>query len=574
MAHDDRRVGRRLDAFAWVIIVLVALALRVVGLDFGDPTAHNRPDEEIYLHEALYACEGDPEFRFNNYPPASMRWPTLWFETLRAVNLFEPSLFDYALDPMPTHITARWLSVLCGTATALLAGWAARRLSRREHRRVAGFAAAMVAACAPMLVLHSHFAVRDAPAAFFSTLALAFAARSRDRRSGVGTFLLAGLACGAAAATRYPQGAFVLAPLVMAGEAPRPWRTRFAIGTTFMIGFFVSAPEILERATTYGTGMSKELSNQTGRRGEQTVLDALTHHLHVSFFEGVGWGAAALAVVGLFWALRHRARGLGFVAPVAVLLTLHSGFGGVYSRYLLGCVPVLAIFAGLGVSALVARRSRWLTVLVLLLAVVPSLWRSIQVDVGLCRPEPRGQLMTWLTEHAGAADGVLVVHPRWPFDVFPPAWSVVPAKPNRMFPPHTAPERAVIRDRVLTRLAEHQAQHPPPVWTYEIGPGPFDVDSPFLAGKGILLVLQDVRPLFWSAVQLLWLDSVRATVEEARDDGRLLVDTVAVFNPTQEREFPDRRLFERDDYWFVPINAPLACERPGPRIEVLWVRKP
>ena len=76
MADKDRRHDRLRGVVAWLLIAVAALVARAVGVEFGDPAAHNRPDEEIYLHEALYVCEGDTQFNFNNYPPASMRWPT------------------------------------------------------------------------------------------------------------------------------------------------------------------------------------------------------------------------------------------------------------------------------------------------------------------------------------------------------------------------------------------------------------------------------------------------------------------------------------------------------------------
>jgi hypothetical protein len=286
------RLLRRSDSAAspwggpWVALaalLVLAAALRLVGLRYGLPFPLLNPDERNIVPRAWAMTHGsglDPH----------------WFDY--------PTLVMYLLAPFqawqhePSYLTARIVLVAIALGGVAAAWW----LGRAAYGPVAGFVAAAVIAVETTYVAYSRMAVTDVPLTVGVTVALALMVSGRIE--------LAGLAVGLAASAKYP-GIILLAPLVAAAWGR--WR-RLAIGATGWLGF----------------------------ENDHAAPIAFAGKL----WDGFG-PAILIAVAGLVVALVHRTRADLVLATFVLvyfanLLLLHSHF----DRYLLPLVPALGALAG------------------------------------------------------------------------------------------------------------------------------------------------------------------------------------------------------------------------------------
>ncbi|NLC55976.1 MAG: phospholipid carrier-dependent glycosyltransferase [Armatimonadetes bacterium] len=209
-------------------IVLLGLALRLVGLRWGLPSAehvHSYHPDEILLVGAAAAANpflGDLTTGFYNYGSFI---PLLLRVLYDVTSLFLPPPTADWMALAQIHLLGRLLSVFFGTLTILLAYDLGRRLVRLaggapppaegappRPERLAGLCAAGLLALAPLHVAHSHYLTVDVTAAFWATATLCAALRLLEAPR-LRMALLAGLCAGLAAGTKYNAGIAVAAPL-------------------------------------------------------------------------------------------------------------------------------------------------------------------------------------------------------------------------------------------------------------------------------------------------------------------------------------------------------------------------
>jgi len=197
------------------LILLVAVhSLSTPGYYWGLPDNTHyfsyHPDEVFLLL---------PSFRFavGLWNPGFFNYGTLYIYLvgLPAVALGlvpDPASFPAGLRPL--YEQGRMTTAVLGTLTVLLLYLALRR----ESRRVAAVAAALLAVC-PLHVMHRSYATVDVPATFFITAAFLLALRGAARPHPV-MGGLTGLAVGLAAATKYNAALFIREPQHCCLELP------------------------------------------------------------------------------------------------------------------------------------------------------------------------------------------------------------------------------------------------------------------------------------------------------------------------------------------------------------------
>jgi 4-amino-4-deoxy-L-arabinose transferase-like glycosyltransferase len=353
--HTATSIGGSRRVAAWfrrhaplILIVLLALAVRAVHLDYGLPSIFH-PDERFVVGPALRIAEtGDLDPGFYNYPALPMY-------VLAAVFFLEDGFdSDAARNTSDAVHMGRRVTTLFGLAT-VVALYAAGALWRS---RETGLWAAGVLAITPFHVLDSHYTNVDVPMTFWAVCSVGCAlACVRTGRSR--WFLLASAAVGLAAASKYT--AFVLLALIVTTAAIEP-RTacsvrsrcaRIATGCFVALGTFsLAAPYTwirfaavreafgFERAHVAGGHWGWDLN--VGGWLYQPVVYQLAAAL--PFVLGLALYGAALG--GAFTTIRRPSReSLLLWAALLPLFGAVCWSPVVFPRYLLPCVPLLALFA-------------------------------------------------------------------------------------------------------------------------------------------------------------------------------------------------------------------------------------
>jgi len=344
---------------ALAALLLLAAALRLVGIRYGLPSPLLNPDERTIVPRAWAMTHGgglDPH----------------WFD--------QPTLFLYVLAPFqawqhePSYLTARIVMVAIALGGVAAAWW----LGRAAYGPVAGFVAAAAVAVETTYVAYSRTAVTDVPLTVGVTVALALMVTGRIE--------LAGLAVGLAASAKYP-GIILLAPLV--AVAWKRWKRLSIAVALAIVAFAVTSP--------YAVVHSGQAARDAWRGGRWAQTGWLgfehDHAAPIAFAERLwdGFGPALLiAVAGLVVALVRRTRadlvlGTFVLVYFASLVTLHAHF----DRYLLPLVPALGALAG---------RLRALAPVTLLMLVVPLTW-SVRDARDLTKTDARVVAERWVVRH-------------------------------------------------------------------------------------------------------------------------------------------------------------------------------
>src|SRR6188768_3197469 len=160
----------------WVVIFLLALALRIYGLRYGLPAVYN-PDEVAIMSRALAFGKWD----FN---PHNFLYPSFYFYALfawegltaalavavRSVASFGAFQREFFVDPTRVFVAGRLLTALLGAATVAATGLLGARMTSLGGR-AAGVFAALLLAVAPLHVLNSHYVKHDVPVTCLIVLA-------------------------------------------------------------------------------------------------------------------------------------------------------------------------------------------------------------------------------------------------------------------------------------------------------------------------------------------------------------------------------------------------------------------
>jgi hypothetical protein len=408
----------------------VAAALRLLGITWGLPGPTHlfsyQPDEYFSLQAAFGLLNGDPNPHFFNYPSLYLYLaaaPCLFHFNLGGVRPeFVEVLRAFTLD-------ARLMTVLLALVTVGAAYGAATRLAGRR----AGLLAAAIVAVAPGHVLYSHFAAVDVPLACFMTLAAwASVVLLGDQRWKI--VILAGLACGASAATKY-NGALVLAAPLLAlavwlwrAPKPRPWRAALlraaAVVLIAAVAFAILSPYVFLDWQKASHDIAFEMRHM--REGEYPAKAAdpcgwwfQTGALCISLG---GWPPLILLLLlAAVSARRTWPRSLPLLLLTVLWFAVIGATGVRYARYGLPLVPLLAIGAAVAVPVLQAGAPwrRWVSPgLAGLAAAWALLWSLLLIPPMAFESDPRDAALAHLQSVVPAEAEIGILRTVW-FDMPP-----------------------------------------------------------------------------------------------------------------------------------------------------------
>lgn len=485
----------RARVIGFLVIVVVAAALRSIGSGYGLPHVYN-PDEVAIMSRALGFARGDLNPHNFLYPTlyfyVLFAWEGAWFVVGRlggvyaSLQAFETSFF---VDPSAIYLAGRALSMVTGVATVIVT-W---RLGTRLFGRLAGVSAAMLLAVAPLAVRDAHYVKHDVPVTLLIMLVHLWLAglvidqtaaatptslsRAAQERGWAGVGVVAGLAM----STHY-YAIFVAVPIAIAACLPardgEPWSPRIVrLGTAGLataVAFFAASPFL---AIEPGTAIRDIVANR------EIVMDRVTTHDglfgSLGFYttwlaqDAVGTLTFTLAVAGAVATAAAGARRaiVAFAFPVAFLLFIANTFPA--SRYLNPLLPFIALLAGACCAWLGSRQRVWRSAATLLLvaATTEAAMASWKADLFFRQTDTRTLALAWIEQHLPAGTSVLVQ----PYSV--------PMRPSKAgleeaLTAHLgSPDRATIKFRKQLDLQPYPS---PAYRTIFLGTGGLDVDKIYL----------------------------------------------------------------------------------------------
>lgn len=509
------------------IIVVVGAALRFVPIWFGLPYPQARPDEETAIGYAVRMLDGDLN-------PHFFHWPSLTFYLFAGVLAAAAGLRDLlGIDDPITFadraLVARGVVALAGTLTLVVLF----RVGQRVAGDKVGLLAAAFLAVALLHVRESHFAMTDALMTLLLWTSLGLILRAADADAEAGSThrisLLAGLAGGLAASTKYSAAAAAVAMLALQvlwfARQPsrmlswRAWLPSVAFGVAFAGGFLVATPYAVLDFAKFSEDLQFDFTHLSEGHNGIRLGRGWTYHATHSLPYGVGFAACIAALVGLVSFVRHHGRTAFVLGAFAVTFYTAIGSGyTVFFRYVLPLVPLVCLLAALGV----AYSSGWLArrvpmprpaalALLAAMTLTPGLVYSVWFDLLLARTDTRVLAGDWLTTRLQPGDTLYDAGGRYTrLDLWRASFERAPDDPD------TA---AIVAD--------------PPVWLVLH-------DSPLAAYASTPPVLAQLAGARYTLVY-----SARAT-REARGAG----------------------VYDQQDAFFLPVSGFSSVLRPGPTIAI------
>src|SRR5450830_671844 len=336
----------------WVGLFLLALAVRLVGLDF-DQNHFFHPDERAI---------GDAILKLSFHPlhlnPHFFAYGSLPFYLTKALSSLLATLSGsdwFASYDGVVHV-GRFLSALAGALTVVLVAAVGRRL----YGQKAGLLAGLLLALAVLHVQTSHFASTDVTLTLFVLLSLAASGRLA-RRGRMRDALLAGALTGFAIATKASAAPLVLPLAVAVFFACRPARAwgrgtllLAAGGGATLVAFFLGEPYAFLDFHEFW----RSLSEQGAMVRNAGTLPYTNQYVGVPNFlyearEIVLWGLGPFLGLAALWASARRlayVRKLSdvewvFVSYFVPYVVLTCTFEVKFPRYLLPVYPLLALWA-------------------------------------------------------------------------------------------------------------------------------------------------------------------------------------------------------------------------------------
>jgi len=426
-----RVTERHLHRIALALLLLATLGLRLWGIKQGLPYSYNSDEARHYVPRAIayFSHDYNPNYFLN--PPAYSYLLNivfeLWFGSGDAVSR------AYATDPTEVFVVARVVVAVLGT----LSVWLTYLAGARFFNRTVGLVAAAIFGLAFLPIFYSHLALNDTPT--LTPVALSLYGTAGVLRNGARRdYVLAGIGCGLAAATKY-TGAITFVCLVAAclcdGLSGRTvlqslWRLGLCIAAA-AIAFVIANPYSLLDFSAFHQGVTTQQALAAGSDPEKlgTTATSGTAFYLWTYTWGLGW-VPSLAAVGGAIALLVRRR----LAPALVLIPAPIAFmiymgdqQRFFGRWLMPTFPIVALLGAYGAVSF----GRWLIAerRVPIAAVIPvtailllaqSVSTVLHSDRVLSRPDTRNLTRAWMVKHIPAGSKIVVepvVSDNWGYDI-------------------------------------------------------------------------------------------------------------------------------------------------------------
>ena len=381
-------------------ILLAGLALRTLGLSFGLPNTHCRPDESTLVHRALAIGAGDLNPHFFNYPSLHFYVLAVLYGLYFIVGFVGGAFADTATfaakfltDPSIFYLIGRGLSVLMGVASV----WVLYGIGVRLGGYLVGLAGALFLSCSFLHVRDSHFLTVDIPATFYLLVAVLFSLRHIEGRA-MRDLVLGAIFLGLSAATKYNLGLFAGIVFIAACRENESWRSRGErlcwVAGIMAAAFIAGSPYVLLDFATFWRDLSYERLHFA--RGHEADLGrGWWYHLGFTLPLGLGWPLFVAALLGLArWLWWHRRIEYALLVGVIAYYAVAGSGKVVFMRYMLPLLPLLCLAAA-GLVVSLGRSARGVALLALLV-VAPTAWSSWHHSQLLAKTDTRVLAADWI----------------------------------------------------------------------------------------------------------------------------------------------------------------------------------
>jgi 4-amino-4-deoxy-L-arabinose transferase-like glycosyltransferase len=416
-----------------ILILLLALVIRLVGISFGLPYIYH-VDEARFANISLDYFSGDLNPHFFHVPTlytymVAGIW-AVYFHCGQIFGEFDTTadfLMSFSEDPTLFVILARLLTVLLSIGTVFLVYWIGTKMF---NRRV-GTIASLFLIFSHVHNKISHYMVPDSPMIFFFMLAFLFIwgiYEKGDRKF----YVLAGLFAGLAMATKY-GGQMLFLPLLLAHifrilDKKQPVKDiflsipLFLSGIFFIFGFFLGCPYCFLDYPAFWNGFAWQSQHLyvEGHFGSSTAQPAWLFYLKYGFRENIGLLSQILVIGGVAFSLiKHRKKDIILLSIPLVLFFIIGGWKAMAVRYLLPLTPFLILIASVFLDSILCRiesglakspssslirlgQKGWISVLIILIFILPSVVKVIRFDLTLTQTDTRTVARDWIEENLPA----------------------------------------------------------------------------------------------------------------------------------------------------------------------------
>ena len=404
-----------------VVLVVVALALRVIGLQYGLPSVYN-PDEVAITARALSFAKG-------TLNPHNFLYPTFYFYVLfgwvgtylgavwltGGVSSIAALQQSYFTDPTGIYTAGRLLGAVLGTLCVPALYW----LGRRLFDAGVGLGAAAFLAVAPLAVRDSHYVKHDIPATLAVIVAMIAIVRVWPRgveEPGRHDGLVAGAACGVAFSTHY-YCIFLALPLawaILQRWYPLGWRVvarhLFTAGLISAVVFFALSPFILVEPITAWRDITANRAIVVDRAIESGAFTPAARYAEILWTDSAGKAVVALgaAGVGLMLIVAPARAVLLLAFPVAFLAFIVNTAPA--SRYVNPILPFVVLLAAwtLAYVADALRAGRLaMAIVVVACCIMPTL-QSVRTGLFFRTADTRALAEQFIKERLPASSSILV----------------------------------------------------------------------------------------------------------------------------------------------------------------------
>ena len=414
---------QRKKANPYLLILVIAAAVRLWGIGFGLPHTMCRPDEETVAALAFRFFQGHFKTQFFSYPTlfmyisAVLYAVTFVFGWLFGLFSSKESFVSWAtVNPWLLLLIDRLLSVACGVASVAIL----YSIGRRLFDRTTALIASAFLALAVLPVRDSHFGTTDSAVTCLILASFLFTVRYAQQGRSKELWRAAALA-GLAASTKYNALLIALPALAVASGfgfglskhmAPGRIRRLMRFGLTALLAFLAGTPFALISLKSFLAGFSQEFSHLMSGHG-LLIGRGWIVHFATSLRYGLGLPLLIISIGGLVWMARRATRSAVLVGlfPVAYFMMIGRGYT-VFVRYMLPVIPFLCLTGawasvsfGSALASAIGRSARtiWMTLLLAALIIAPSTWNVIQIDRLLATSDSRLLAAEWLRTNMPAS---------------------------------------------------------------------------------------------------------------------------------------------------------------------------
>lgn len=396
-----------------LLLMMVAAGIGFMGLEHEVGGGYYT-DEGHYLHRAQLVNSGQIFHRSMIYPHLLYYRDgfSLWLAGLfpGPVTTLAKGLYGVDEATALPWLVLRWVNAALAISTVVPVFLTALRLGGR-----------LSAVLAAVLIIFSahyhdgfHVNICDVPSAVFAAWTFYLVALLAEKET-LRRYLWAGVTAALAAAAKYPAGVVVTA--IIGVWLLQRWRHRdwswglLAAGGISLMTFLAFNPSLLvyPQATLMGDRglfFGVRQYSQGGWIGVMPTSNTSYYWQQLRHnFGGPVFALALLGGFGLPSAVRRRVLELA-IFPIAFWLLICS-MNMVVVRNLFPLIPPLAIFLGIGLAGTVALAKRWIptsrsigvAAALLVLVLLPTVWRTTRQAVAMTQPSTRELMSQWMLQN-------------------------------------------------------------------------------------------------------------------------------------------------------------------------------